>query len=199
MSNRIYGYVRVSSLGQNEARQILAMRQAEVDRHNIYVDKASGKDFERPGYKRVIKKLRSGDTLVVKSIDRLGRNYKEILEQWHYITKVKQAAVRVLDMPLLNTHSDRDLTGTLIADIVLELLSYFAETERQMIRQRQREGIAAAVAKGVHFGRPCKVPPVQFADIYDDYIQGQLSARAAARKLGVSPQTFIKWSKNAGK
>ena len=148
-----YGYARVSTKEQNEQRQLIALAQFGLSEKQIYVDKQSGKDFERQSYKRLMRKIKSGDTLVVKSIDRLGRNYEEILEQWRIITKEKAAAIVVLDMPLLDTRQSRDLTGTLIADIVLQLLSYVAQTEREFIRQRQAEGIAAAKARGVRFGR----------------------------------------------
>ena len=152
-----YGYVRVSTKDQNEERQVIAMRTFNVDK--IFVDKQSGKDFERPQYRRLIKKLKPDDILAVKSIDRLGRNYEEILEQWRMITKEKRAAIVVLDMPLLDTRKNKDLTGTLIADIVLQFLSYVAQTEREFTRQRQKEGIAAAKARGVKFGRtPIKKP-----------------------------------------
>ena len=149
MTGKSYGYVRVSSKDQNEDRQMVAMQVFGIERKNIYVDKVSGKDFERPQYKRLIRRLKNGDTLVIKSIDRLGRNYHEILDQWRVITKEKRAAIVVLDMPLLDTRQGRDLTGTLIADIVLQLLSYVAEMERNYIRQRQAEGIAAAKQRGV--------------------------------------------------
>jgi DNA invertase Pin-like site-specific DNA recombinase len=144
-----YGYVRASTKEQNEQRQMIALREFGIDVKRIYMDKQSGKDFERANYKKLLRKVKSGDTLVVKSIDRLGRNYDEILEQWRIITKEKQVAIVVLDMPLLDTRQNRDLTGTLIADIVLQLLSYVAQTEREFIRQRQAEGIAAAKAQGV--------------------------------------------------
>lgn len=148
MKNNVYGYVRVSTKEQNEARQVIAIREFGVDEQNIFVEKQSGKDFNRPQYKRLLRKLKAGDTLVIKSIDRLGRNYDEIIEQWRIITKEKQAAIVVLDMPLLDTRQGRDLTGTLIADIVLQLLSYVAQTEREFIRRRQAEGIAAAEKTG---------------------------------------------------
>lgn len=151
-----YGYVRVSTKEQNEDRQMIAMREFGVTDSRIVLDKQSGKDFDRPGYRRLVRKLKGGDTLVIKSIDRLGRNYDEILEQWRLLTKEKQVAIVVLDMPLLDTRQGRDLTGVLIADIVLQLLSYVAQTEREFNRQRQAEGIAAAKAKGVHFGRRFK-------------------------------------------
>lgn len=156
----MYGYVRVSSKDQNEERQIVALQEFGIDLKQIYLDKQSGKDFERPQYQKLIKRMRAGDTLVIKSIDRLGRNYDEILMQWRMITKQKRAAIVVLDMPLLDTRQSRDLTGTLIADIVLQLLSYVAQTEREFIRQRQQEGIAVAKARGVRFGRaPMERPP----------------------------------------
>lgn len=155
-----YGYVRVSTREQNEERQMIAMREFGVDR--IYLDKQSGKDFERPQYQRLMKKLKPDDVLAVKSIDRLGRNYDEILEQWRIITKEKPAAIVVLDMPLLDTRQNKDLTGTLIADIVLQLLSYVAQTEREFIRQRQKEGIAAAKARGVKFVREPMQRPKEF-------------------------------------
>ena len=148
----MYGYVRVSSKDQNEERQIVALQEFGIALRQIYLDKQSGKDFERPQYQKLIKKLKADDTLVIKSIDRWGRNYDEILMQWRIITKQKRAAIVVLDMPLLDTRQNRDLTGTLIADIVLQLLSYVAQTEREFIRQRQQEGIAVAKAKGVRFG-----------------------------------------------
>ncbi len=198
MDHQNYGYVRVSSKGQCEDRQLIAMREAGVPDRNIITDKQSGKDFERKGYRRLMKKLRQGDTLFVKSIDRLGRNYDEILEQWRTITKEKQAAIVVLDMPLLDTRQGRDLTGTLIADIVLQLLSYVAQTEREFIRKRQAEGIAAAKEKGVHFGRKAMEPPPEYAAVYDAWCNGEISARAAARNLGISHQTFLKWAKNNG-
>lgn len=151
-----YGYVRVSTKEQNEDRQMIAMRNFGIANNSIILDKQSGKDFERPGYQRLIQKLKTGDTLVIKSIDRLGRNYDEILEQWRLLTREKQVDIVVLDMPLLDTRQGRDLTGVLIADILLQLLSYVAQTEREFNRQRRAEGIAAAKAKGIHFGRKFK-------------------------------------------
>lgn len=199
MENQSYGYIRVSSRDQHEDRQLVAMREVRVSDENIYMDKQSGKDFERKGYQRMMKKLKPGDTLFVKSIDRLGRNYDEILEQWRIITKEKQAAIVILDMPLLDTRQGRDLMGTLISDIVLQLLSYVAQTEREFIRQRQAEGIAAAKEKGVHFGRTAMLPPPEYADVYDAWRVGAISARAAARNLGISHQTFLKWANNNGR
>ncbi|MBE5773367.1 MAG: recombinase family protein [Clostridiales bacterium] len=195
MQMKTYGYVRVSSRDQNEARQLVAMKEFGVPDDNIFMDKQSGKDFNRPSYARLMKKLRPGDVLVVKSIDRLGRNYDEILEQWRIITKEKQAAIVVLDMPLLDTRSNRDLTGTLIADIVLQLLSYVAETERAFIRQRQAEGIAAAKARGQRFGRPAKDRGEEYEACVTQWKEGTLSAAQASRRLGVSHNTFLKWAR----
>ena len=189
-----YGYARVSSKEQTEQRQIIALTEFGVSSKNIYMDKQSGKDFERPRYKRLIKKLRPGDLLVVQSIDRLGRNYSEILEQWRLITKEKRADILVLDMPLLDTRSQsRDLTGVFIADLVLQILSYVAQTEREMIRKRQAEGIAAAKARGVHFGRSPMPMPEAYEKVRQKWENGELSARAAAAALGVSHSTFLKW------
>lgn len=189
----IYGYIRVSTKEQNEERQAIALDEFGVSKSKTYIDKQSGKDFERPQYKRLIRKMKSGDTLVIKSIDRLGRNYNEILEQWRCITKKIQAYIVVLDMPLLDTRRSNDLTGTLIADIVLQLLSYVAQTERENIRQRQAEGIAAAKARGVKFGRKPKEKPIEFAALCEKYKIGDISARAAAKQLGISHSTFIRW------
>ena len=190
-----YGYARVSTKEQNEQRQLIALREFGVAERQIFVDKQSGKDFERRSYQKLLRKLKKGDTLVIKSIDRLGRNYDEILEQWRLITKERQAAIVVLDMPLLDTRQSKNLTGVVIADIVLQLLSYVAQTEREFIRQRQMEGIAVAKANGVRFGsEPMKRPP-EFEAIYPKWQAGELSARAAARQIGVSHQTFLKWTK----
>ena len=189
-----YGYARVSTKEQNEQRQIVALMAFGVSGKCIYVDKQSGRDFERPQYQRLVRKLKDGDTLVVKSIDRLGRNYEEILEQWRIITKEKAAAIVVLDMPLLDTRNNRDLTGMLIADIVLQLLSYVAQTEREFIRQRQAEGIAAAKSRGVQFGREPKEKPPEYPTVLEAWRRKELSARAAATRLGVTHKTFQKWS-----
>ena len=188
-----YGYVRVSTKEQNVDRQMIALREFGIEEKLVFVDKVSGKDFQRPQYKRLIKKIKPGDTLVIKSIDRLGRNYDEILEQWRYITKDLQASIVVLDMPLLDTRKGRDLTGTLIADIVLQLLSYVAQTEREFIRQRQAEGIAAAKAKGVSFGRRPMERPPEYPALRTAWSEGRLSARDAAQRLGISHKTFLKW------
>ena len=191
----IYGYVRVSTREQNEGRQIIAMKEFGVAVEHIVLDKQSGKDFDRPGYRRLMRKLKAGDTLVIKSIDRLGRNYEEILEQWRLLTKEKQVAIVVLDMPLLDTRQGRDLTGVLIADIVLQLLSYVAQTEREFNRQRQAEGIAAAKARGVHFGRNFKERGENYGSVMAAWKRGELSDRAAARELGVAHGTFQRWRK----
>ena len=193
-TEKLYGYIRVSTKDQNEDRLKLAMFEFGVAEKDLYTDKQSGKDFERPGYQKLMRKIKPGDTLVIKSIDRLGRNYEEILEQWRTITREKKAAIVVLDMPLLDTRQGRDLTGTLIADIVLQLLSYVAQTEREFIRQRQAEGIAAAKAKGIHMGRAPMEIPDSFAPVYDQWKRGEISGRGAAKMLGVAQHTFTKWA-----
>lgn len=195
MNSSIYGYVRVSAKDQNEARQVIAMQDFGVDDNHVYIEKQSGKDFNRPQYRRLLRKLKNGDTLVIKSIDRLGRNYDEIIEQWRIITKEKHVAIVVLDMPLLDTRQGRDLTGTLIADIVLQLLSYVAQTEREFIKRRQAEGIAVARARGVHFGARPKERPSEFNQLCLQWENGILSARDAAQKLGISHTTFLRWVK----
>ncbi|MGN0695394.1 MAG: recombinase family protein [Oscillospiraceae bacterium] len=195
MSETIYAYIRVSSKDQNEDRQLIAMKEYGVAPKKIYMDKQSGKDFERPGYIRLMKKLKPGDTIVIKSIDRLGRNYSEILEQWRYITKEKKVSIVVLDMPILDTGKENDLTRTLISDIVLQLLSYVAETERTFIRQRQAEGISAARQRGVRFGRPPLERTCEFYELKEEYLSGNISARKAAKKLGITHTTFTKWVK----
>ncbi len=198
MKNRYYGYVRVSTKEQNEDRQILALSDFPISRENLYTDKVSGKDFHRPQYQRMVKKLRKGDILVVKSIDRLGRNYEEILEQWRRLTKEKGVDIVVIDMPLLDTRNKNDLTGTLIADIVLNPLSYVAQTERENMRQRQAEGIAAARKKGVKFGRPPIPVPEAFEKVSKRWENGEISSRNAAMQLGISQNTFLRWSKKMG-
>ncbi len=190
-----YGYIRVSTKEQNEARQRKAMKEFGIPESNIILDKQSGKNFDRPGFRRLIKKIKPGDVLVIKSIDRLGRNYEEILEQWRYLTKEQQIAIVVLDMPLLDTRKDLDLTGALIADIVLQLLSYVAETERQFIRQRQAEGIQAAKEMGVQFGRKPKERPKEFEKIVRMWNAGKISARQAAKILQIDHHTFLRWTK----
>ena len=190
-----YGYVRVSTKDQNEARQVIALKEFGVEDKCLFTDKQSGKDFERPSYRRMLRRLKKEDTLVIKSIDRLGRNYEEILEQWRIITKEKGAFIVVLDMPLLDTRKSNDLTGTLIADIVLQLLSYVAQTEREFIRRRQAEGIAAAKARGVRFGRRPAQRPAQFEAIKASWSNGELSAREAAGQLRIAHSTFLKWAR----
>ena len=190
-----YGYARISTKEQNERRQLVALRDFGIKNDKIYMDKQSGKDFERIQYRRLLRTRKSGDTLVVKSIDRLGRNYEEILEQWRIITKEKQAAIVVLDMPLLDTRQNRDLTGTLIADIVLQLLSYVAQTEREFIRKRQAEGIAVARQQGVKFGRKPMERPVEYSELKKLWEQGEVSARKAAEQLGITHRTFLRWAK----
>lgn len=192
---QIYGYARVSTKEQNEARQLTALREMGIPSENVYLDKQSGADFERVQYRRMLRRLGPGDTLIVKSIDRLGRNYTEILEQWRIITKNKRAAIVILDMPLLDTRQNRDLTGQLIADIVLQLLSYVAQTEREFIRQRQAEGIVAAKERGVHFGREAAPVSEGFPEILAEWRAKKLGSRAAAERLGVSQTTFLKWAK----
>lgn len=192
MVSTIYGYVRVSAKDQNEARQLSAMREFGVSEEHIVIEKMSGKDFQRPRYQRLVRNLREGDVLAVKSIDRLGRNYEEILEQWTAITKKRKAAIVVLDMPLLDTRQGRDLTGTLISDIVLQLLSYVAQTERENIRLRQAEGIAEAKARGVRFGRSRIETPEGFEELARQWQAGGISSWRAAERLGISHSTFLR-------
>ncbi len=192
MSNRMYGYARVSTRVQKEDRQLAALTQFGVEEEDIVVEKQSGKDFERPLYKGMLKKMRARDVLVVKSIDRLGRNYEEILEQWAYLTKERDISIVVLDMPLLDTREGRDLTGTLVADIVLQLLSYVAQTERDFMRQRQAEGIEAARARGVRFGRGRIPLPEGFDNLAEEWMAGGVSATDAGRQMGVSRDTFLR-------
>ena len=198
MSGRMWGYARVSSLDQNEARQIAALETFGLSRGDIFLDRKSGRNFDRPAYRRMLRLLKPGDTLAVKSIDRLGRNYGEIIAQWRLLTKEKGVNIVVLDMPLLDTRHETDITGTLISDIVLELLSYVAHMEREFIHSRQAEGIAAAKARGVRFGPR----PKERGDAYRDSLalwrEGKLSARAAGRRLGVSHTTFLKWAEEDG-
>ncbi len=193
MQEKMYGYVRVSSKDQNEARQLLAMKEFGVPPEMIVCEKQSGKDFLRPLYQKMIRKMRAGDTLVIKSIDRLGRNYEEILNQWRILTREKKISIVVLDMPLLDTRQGKDLTGTLIADLVLQILSYVAETERKAIKQRQKEGIAAAKANGVRFGRTPLEKPDNFHEVKSAWERGEVSGRAAAKLLGVSHTSFYNW------
>lgn len=192
MSGVMYGYARVSTRGQKEDRQMAALQEFGVAAEHITVEKQSGKNFDRPLYQALAQALRTGDVLVVQSIDRLGRSYREILEQWAYITKTQGAAIVVLDMPLLDTRAGRDLTGTLIADIVLQLLSYVAQTEREFTRQRQAEGIAAALERGVRFG-PDRIPmPEGFHALAEDWWNGFVTATDAGKRLGISRKTFTR-------
>ena len=196
MESKVYGYVRVSTKEQNEDRQLIALLGFPVPEKNIYMDKLSGKDFNRPQYQKLLRKLRPGDLLVIKSIDRLGRNYEEILLQWRSITKEKQVDVVVLDMPLLDTRkAGSDLTGTFVADLVLQILSYVAQTERENIHQRQKEGIAAARRRGVRFGRPREQVPEQFWQLKADWEQRKITSREAARQLSIAQDTFLRWAR----
>lgn len=192
----IYGYARVSTKDQCEERQLIDLRAFSVPEKNIFIDKLSGKDFNRPKYRSLLRKLGPGDIFVVKSIDRLGRNYEEILEQWRVITKEKKVDIVVLDMPLLDTRkTGKNLTGTFVADLVLQILSYVAQTERENIHQRQMEGIAAARLRGVQFGRPRKEKPAEFERIKNEWMQNRISSREAARRLGVAQDTFLRWTR----
>ena len=196
MKRNIYGYVRVSSKDQCEDRQLLALKEFGVVERNIYTDKISGKNFNRPQYHRLMKKLKQGDVVVILSIDRLGRNYDEIQNQWRIITKEKQADIVVLDMPLLDTRKSQnnDLTGIFIADLVLQILAYVAQIERENIKQRQKEGIYAAKCRGVQFGRPRKNIPDNFDDVKGKWEKSEINSRRAAQILGISQNTFLRWS-----
>ena len=186
----VYGYVRVSAKDQNEDRQIIAMREVGVSEKNIYMDKQSGKDFKRKQYKRLVRKMKKDDLLYIKSIDRLGRNYEEIIKQWRYLTKEKRIDIIVLDMPLLDTRRGKDLMGTFLSDIVLQVLSFVAENERSNIRQRQAEGIAAAKARGVKFGRPPKPLPENFHTVYQRWKNGKITGTKAAEECNMPITTF---------
>lgn len=186
----VYGYIRVSSRDQNEDRQRIALQEMNVSEKNIFMDKQSGKDFERPSYRRMVRRMNKDDLLYIKSIDRLGRNYEEILEQWRILTKEKGIDIVVLDMPLLDTRRGKDLMGTFVSDIVLQVLSFVAENERTNIRQRQAEGIAAAKAKGVKFGRPALPYPDNFRGIHRDWRDKKISLQQAANACGMSVGTF---------
>jgi len=192
----IYGYIRVSTRDQNEDRQLIALREISIPEDNIFMDKQSGKDFNRPQYKKLAKKLKPGDLLYIKSIDRLGRNYQEIQEQWRVLTKDKGIDIVVLDMPLLDTRIGKDLMGTFLSDIVLQVLSFVAENERVNIRQRQAEGIAAAKARGVRFGRPPRPLPKNYLDAYLRWKRGEISGAAAAKECGMPLSTFRYRSKD---
>ena len=190
MEKNIYGYVRVSTMDQNEDRQLIAMRGLPIPDKNLFVEKQSGKDFERPQYKRLLRKLKKDDLLYIKSIDRLGRNYREILEQWRVLTKEKGIDIVVLDMPLLDTRRGKDLMGTFLSDIVLQVLSFVAENERTNIRQRQAEGIAAAKARGIQFGRPPRPLPKNYHSAYKRWKAGKITGTAAAKECGMALSTF---------
>ena len=187
---KVYGYIRVSSRDQNEDRQLVAMKDAGVPEENIFIDKQSGKDFNRPKYKCMLRRIKKDDLIVIKSIDRLGRNYEDILEQWKLITKEKGADIYVIDMPILDTRREKSLLGTFISDLVLGLLSYVAENERMMIRQRQAEGIAAAKARGVRFGRRPKPLPENFDEVYWRWKRREITLSDAAKACGIPESTF---------
>ncbi len=186
----VYGYIRVSSQDQNEDRQIIAFQKLSIPSKNIFMDKQSGKDFERPSYKRMVRRMKKDDLLYIKSIDRLGRNYEEVLEQWRILTKEKGVDIVVLDMPLLDTRRGKDLMGTFLSDIVLQVLSFVAENERANIRQRQAEGIAAARAKGVKFGRPPLPYPDNFRKIHSEWRKKKITLKQAADACGMPVGTF---------
>lgn len=188
--NNKYGYIRVSTQEQNEDRQLLAMSKIEVPESNLFIDKQSGKDFDRPKYKKMLRRLKENDVLFIKSIDRLGRNYAEILEQWRHLTKVKKVDIVVLDMPMLDTRIGKDLMGTFLSDIVLQVLSFASENERNNIRQRQAEGIAAAKARGIRFGRPPKALPDTFLSVYKKWKQGKITGIRAAQECNMPLTSF---------
>lgn len=190
MNNRILGYIRVSTREQNIERQLIALQEAGVKQKDIYVDKQSGKDFERPAYMKMMSIIRENDLLIIKSIDRLGRNYQEIMEQWRLIIKEKNADIRILDMPLLDTTKTKDLLGTFISDIVLQLLSFVAENERENIRRRQAEGIAAAKARGIRFGKPMIPIPTEFPELYKKWEAGHMSVYEFARLCNMGKSTM---------
>jgi len=192
MSSTLYGYVRVSSLDQNEDRQLIEMERIGIPKNNIYIDKQSGKDFNRPKYKKLIRRLQEGDVLYILSIDRLGRNYEEILNQWRLITKDMKVDVVVIDMPLLDTRRDKNLLGTFISDMVLQLLSFVAQNERENIKKRQAQGIAAAKARGVKFGRPVKGVSDEFANEVARWNKGELNMEDLLLKYGISQSTFYR-------
>lgn len=189
-TKQFFGYIRVSTREQNLDRQIIAMQEVSVPAKNLYLDRQSGKDFERPNYKKMVRRMKKDDLLYIKSIDRLGRNYKEILEQWRVLTKEKGVDIVVLDMPLLDTRRGKDLMGTFLSDIVLQVLSFVAESERTFMRQRQMEGIAAAKARGVRFGRPPKPLPDNFFHAFSRWKNGEISMKIAAELCGMPCSTF---------
>ena len=189
---KIYGYVRVSSADQNEDRQMIAMQEAGVSRENVFIDKQSGKNFDRPNYKRLVRRLREGDLLYILSIDRLGRNYEEIQNQWRVLTKEKGIDIVVIDMPLLDTRRGKDLMGTFIADLVLQILSFVAQSEREKIKERQAQGIAAAKARGVRFGRPEKPVPEDFPKLVREWEKKRLTLSDLLRQCDMSEATFYR-------
>ena len=195
MNGKVYAYGRVSTRDQNLDRQLAAFKENGVPSENFFIDKQSGKDFDRPSYRTMIRTLRAGDTLVVKSVDRLGRNYEEIIDQWRHITREKKVNIRVIDTPILNTSPDHDLMGTVISDIILQLQSAFAQAERENIRQRQAEGIAIARDHGVKFGPKPQKLPKEFSEVMAAWENGILSARQAADRLGISHTTFLRWAR----
>ena len=195
MSKKTYGYIRVSTKEQNVDRQCIAMPEFGIPEENVYIDKQSGKDFNRPSYRELLTALMPGDTLVIKSIDRLGRNYDEIIEQWRLLTKKKNVTIAVLDMPFLNALQACDMLGRLIADIMLYIMSYFAQMEREMILQRQSEGIAAAKLRGVRFGRKPMKHPEEFEHYKQKWLRGDISANMAAKHLGIGRNTFLRWAR----
>lgn len=188
----IYGYIRVSSHDQNEDRQMIALRELEIPEKNIFMDKQSGKNFNRPQYKKMVRKMKKDDLLYVKSIDRLGRNYEVILEQWRILTKEKGIDIMVLDMPLLDTRRGKDLMGTFLSDIVLQVLSFVAENERSNIRQRQAEGIAAAKARGIKFGRPAIKTPDNFGQMIKKWEKKEITTQEVMEACGMSEATFYR-------
>ena len=188
----VYGYIRVSSLDQNEDRQLIAMQEKLVPKKNLFIDKQSGKDFDRPQYKKMIKKLQNGDLLYVLSIDRLGRNYEEIQKQWRILTKEIGVDICVIDMPLLDTRNGKDLMGTFIADLVLQILSFCSENERVNIKKRQAEGIAAARARGVHLGRPVKEVPADFPEIVKAWEKGEITLKEAFKRCNMGETSFYR-------
>ncbi len=195
MKGTAYGYARVSTMEQKEDRQIFALMEKGVDESNIYLDKISGKDFNRKMYRALTQKLRPGDLLYVKSIDRLGRNYRDVIEQWRFLTMEKQIDIVILDMPLLDTRKGKDLMGTFLSDIVLQVLSFVAENERVNIRRRQREGIVMAKKRGVHMGRPLRKLPPKFLQIYEQWLARKITGREAARRCRMPLSTFYRKAK----
>lgn len=192
MDGNIFGYIRVSSIDQNEERQLVAMAEAGVPDKNLYMDKQSGKDFDRPQYKKMVRRMRKGDLLYVLSIDRLGRNYEDIQNQWRILTKETGVDICVIDMPLLDTRNGKDLMGTFIADLVLQILSFVAQSERENIRKRQAQGIAAAKARGVRFGRPSKHAPTDFVRIVREWEAEQITFEEALERTGMPAATFYR-------